>query len=195
MLPNDKKGFKAAKNDKFSTHALLNENDNDQSLSSDEQDDIFFLIYRKAHTLFQAGKLWMRRMRYHDAQRAFEKAITRLKTCKTSSFEQQCRKKDMLIALFESLMICFNKMRQSRCVCYVMKELRLLTINNPSALALCQHGRALSDLGKYHPSRLCYIKALKKRPRDQGIKDKITRISKRIKELEDTNQMLSQLSI
>ncbi|EDX07081.1 inactive peptidyl-prolyl cis-trans isomerase shutdown [Drosophila simulans] len=195
MRPYKKDAFKAQEYIRLSAHALLCEDDNDQSLNSHEQHDIVFLTYRKAHTLLQAGKLCMRRMQYYCAKSAFEKAISCLKNCKMTSLEQKRRKKGMLIALFETLMICLNKMRRYRCVCHVMKDLRLLTINNPSALALCQHGRALSHLGKYYPSRLCYLKALKKSPRDKSIMNKITRINKRINDIEETSKMLSQLSI
>ncbi|XP_043644736.1 inactive peptidyl-prolyl cis-trans isomerase shutdown [Drosophila teissieri] len=191
MRPYKQGGFDS----KSTSHGLFHVDVKDYSLIPKEEDDMFYAIYRRANTLLQAGRTWMGRSRYPSAGNAFQKAINSLKNCRMSSFEQECQQTDLLIALLENLMVCFNKMRRSRCVCNAMKDLRLLTRNNPSWWALCQEGRALEALGKYHRARVSYIRALKKRPGEQRIKEEITRISKRIGDLEETKQMLSQLSI
>ncbi|EDW91020.1 inactive peptidyl-prolyl cis-trans isomerase shutdown isoform X1 [Drosophila yakuba] len=180
---------------KSRTHGLFHVDDNDYSIIPKVEEDLFYVIYRRAQTLFRAGKTWMRRSLYHRAGNVFLKAINSLKNCRMSSFEQECQQTDLLIGLLENLMVCFNKMRRPKCVCNAMKDLRRLTRNNPSWWALCQVGRALDALGKYHRARSSYIKALKKRPMEQSIKEEITRISKRIGDLEETERMLSQLSI
>ncbi|EDV56036.1 inactive peptidyl-prolyl cis-trans isomerase shutdown [Drosophila erecta] len=195
MRPYKQVVLKLPKHSGATTLGLFHMDVDDYSLSPDEDADIFYVINRRAVTLFQQGRSWMRRFRYYSAGNAFMKAINSMKNCRVCSFEQECQRTDLLIALLENLMVCFNKIRRSKCVCTAMKDLRLLTKNNPSWWALCQEGRALEALGKYYPARLSYTKALKKKPGEQSIKEEITRISKRIGDLEGTKQMLSQLSI
>ncbi|XP_016997947.2 inactive peptidyl-prolyl cis-trans isomerase shutdown [Drosophila takahashii] len=149
-----------------------------------EEGNEFYVIYPKAKDFFKKGKIWIKRLRYYNAVTSFQKGIKSLKTCRVEDSEEERQKTDLLINLFQGLMICYNNMNRPKWACNAMKEVRLLTENKPPWRALYQEGRALTILGEYNRARLSYIRAKDKQPDNQDIKDEITKISKRISNLE-----------
>ncbi|KAH8348893.1 hypothetical protein KR084_012264, partial [Drosophila pseudotakahashii] len=150
----------------------------------EEDRNKFYVVYPKAKYLFQKGKIWIKRLRYRNAVTSFQKGIKSLKTCQIKDSEEERQQTDLLINLFQGLMICHNNMNRPKWACNAMKEVRLLTKNNPPWRTLYQEGRALTILGEYDRARLSYIRAKEKQPDNQDIKDEITKISKRISNLQ-----------
>ncbi|XP_037715395.1 inactive peptidyl-prolyl cis-trans isomerase shutdown [Drosophila subpulchrella] len=150
----------------------------------EEERDKFYVVYPKAKDFYLEGKIWLRRYRYRNAETSFQKAIDFLKTCRMTDSEEKRQQNDLLINLFQGLMVCYNSLNRPKCACTTMKELRLLTGNQPSWRALYQEGRALTILGDYDRARISYKRAQKKQPDNQDIEDEITKITKRINNLE-----------
>ncbi|KAH8321837.1 hypothetical protein KR067_006107, partial [Drosophila pandora] len=155
-----------------------------------EDRDKFCVIYPKAQEVHLHGKDCVKRGRFHIAVSSFEKAVNSLNYCRLANEEEEAKQTQLLITLYQNLMICYNKINKPRRVCIVMKTVRRLTENDPSCKALFQEGRALSVLGEYDQARTSLLKAHKKQPFNQEINNEILSLNARIAKYKDATRDL-----
>ncbi|KAH8318328.1 hypothetical protein KR074_008682, partial [Drosophila pseudoananassae] len=155
-----------------------------------EDRDKFCVVYPKAQEIHLHAKDCVKRGRFYHAASSFEKAVNSLNYCRLANEKEEEKQTQMLITLYQNLMICYNKINKPQRVCIVMKAVRRLTENNPSCKALFQEGRALSTLGEYEQARISFLKAQKMQPSNHEINNEILNLESRITKYKDASRDL-----
>ncbi|KAH8233650.1 hypothetical protein KR026_010970, partial [Drosophila bipectinata] len=155
-----------------------------------EDRDKFCVVYPKVQEIHLHGKDCVKRGRYQYAASSFEKAVNSLNYCRLANEKEEEKQTQMLITLYQNLMICYNKINKPQRVCIIMKAVRRLTENNPSCKALFQEGRALLTLGEYEQARTSFLKAQKIQPSNHEINNEIVNLENRITKYKDATRDL-----
>ncbi|KAH8402401.1 hypothetical protein KR009_011832, partial [Drosophila setifemur] len=155
-----------------------------------EDRDKFCVVYPKAKDMHLHGKDCVKRCQYNCAATAFEKAVNSLNYCRLANDEEELKQTQLLITLYQNLMICYNKVSKPQRVCIIMKALRRLTENRPSCKALFQEGRALTALGEYDCARKIFLQAQIMEPRNIEISEELLSVDKRINKYNEASRDL-----
>ncbi|KAH8280226.1 hypothetical protein KR018_000087, partial [Drosophila ironensis] len=157
---------------------------------AEEDRDKFCVVHPKVLDIHLYGKDCVKRGHHRNAVRAFEKAVNALNYCRLANDEEESKQKQLLITLYQNLMICYNKLAKPQRTCIMMKALRRLTDDNPSSKALFQEGRALGFLGEYERARQCLVKAYVKEPGNKQINNEIVEMDARIAKYKEASREL-----
>lgn len=125
---------------------------------------------------------------FHESLRLCEQATSLLRNFQTDRAEEQEKRFNGLVTFSELLLQCYDKKRNYWRVAYTIRELRRITNQPPSCVALVQEARQHEEIGELYLARETFLEALRASPSNYVIHELISGINARIMAEEQASQ-------